>query len=119
VVLVDRLSGEKRPVPAAGLAEHLRDHLQAFQASLLQRAREFMEQHTFEVSTLAELVAHFQERTGFVWAPWCESAECEARVKEETGGVTTRNFDPDEKPSGRCLVCGRPAVRRVAFARSY
>jgi prolyl-tRNA synthetase len=78
-----------------------------------------MEQHTYEVSTLAELVAHFRENNGFVWAPWCESAECEARVKEETGGVTTRNFDPDEKPSGGCLVCGRPAVRRIAFARSY
>ena len=78
-----------------------------------------MEQHTYEVSTLAELVAHFKERTGFVWAPWCGSAECEARVKEETGGVTTRNFDPDEKPSGSCLVCGRPALHRVAFARAY
>jgi prolyl-tRNA synthetase len=78
-----------------------------------------MEQHTHEVSTLAELVAHFKEHNGFVWAPWCESAECEARVKEETGGVTARNFDPDERPSGGCLVCGRPAVRRVAFARAY
>jgi prolyl-tRNA synthetase len=119
VVLVDRLSGEKRPVSVSGLAERLRDELQGFQAGLLRRARDFMEEHTYEVSTLAELVAHFRERTGFVWAPWCGSAECEARVKEETGGVTTRNFDPDEKPSGSCLVCGRPATRRVVFARSY
>jgi prolyl-tRNA synthetase len=119
VVLVDRLSGEKRPTPAGGLAERLRDELRAFQAALLKRARAFMDEHTYEVSTLAELVAHFKDDTGFVWAPWCESPECEARVKEETGGVTTRNFDPDEKPSGSCLVCGRPAVRRVAFARSY
>jgi prolyl-tRNA synthetase len=119
VVLVDRLSGSKRPVPVAGLAQRLSDELRAFQAALLQRAREFMEQHTHEVSTLAELVAHFKEHNGFVWAPWCESAECEARVKEETGGVTARNFDPDERPSGSCLVCGRPAVRRVAFARAY
>jgi prolyl-tRNA synthetase len=119
VVLVDRLSGEKRPIPAAGLTDRLRDELKDFQARLFQRARDFMDEHTSEVSTLAELIAHFKEGTGFVWAPWCESPECEARVKAETGGVTTRNFDPDEKPSGSCLVCGRPAVRRVAFARSY
>ena len=78
-----------------------------------------MEQNTYEVSTLAELVAHFNENNGFVWEPWCDSEESEARVKQETGGVTTRNFDPDEKPYGSCLVCGRPAVRRVTFARSY
>jgi hypothetical protein len=39
-------------------------------------------------------------------------------VKEETG-ATTRNFDPDEKAGGSCVVCGRPAKHRIAFARSY
>jgi hypothetical protein len=33
--------------------------------------------------------------------------------------VTTRNFDPEAEAGGDCLVCGRPAVRRVAFARAY
>jgi prolyl-tRNA synthetase len=119
VVLVDRLGSEKRPVAAAGLAGRLQDELRSFQESLLGRARRFMEEHTTEVSTLAELVEHFREGTGFVWAPWCGGAECEARVKEETGGATTRNYDPDEKPSGRCLVCDRPATRRVVFAKAY
>jgi hypothetical protein len=40
-------------------------------------------------------------------------------VKEETGGVTTRNFPEDEKASGNCLVCGRKAEHRVVFARAY
>jgi prolyl-tRNA synthetase len=119
VTLVDRLTREKRPVPAAGLAERLRDELTRFQRDLYQRALDFREEHTYEVSTLAELVEHFREGTGFVWAPWCESVECEARVKEETGGVTTRIFDPDAGAEGACLVCGQPARRRVAFARAY
>ena len=119
VTLVDRLTREKRPVPAAGLPERLRDELARFQRDLRQRALDFRQEHTYEFSTLAELVEHFREGTGFAWAPWCESAECEARVKEETGGVTTRNFDPDEVARGDCLVCGRPARRRVAFARAY
>jgi prolyl-tRNA synthetase len=106
-------------VPAAGLAERLRDELARFQRDLYQRALDFREEHTYEVSTLAELVEHFREGTGFVWAPWCESAECEARVKEETGGVTTRIVDPDAGAEGTCLVCGRHARRRVAFARAY
>src|SRR5499433_1908421 len=119
VTLVDRLARERRPVPAVGLAERLRDDLNRFQRDLYQRALDFREQNTFEVTTLAELVEHFKERAGFVWAPWCESEDCEARIAEETGGVHTRNFDPDAETEGSCLVCGRPAKRRVAFARAY
>ncbi|HXM58349.1 MAG TPA: proline--tRNA ligase, partial [Candidatus Dormibacteraeota bacterium] len=85
VTMVSRLTREKQPVPAAGVHEAVRDELVRFQRALFQRALEFRESNTFEVRTLAELVAHFRDRAGFVWAPWCESAECEARVKEETG----------------------------------
>jgi prolyl-tRNA synthetase len=117
--MVDRLTREKRPVPSLGIWERLRDELVAFQRALFERALAFREANTFEVATLAELIEHFKERTGFVSAPWCGSAECEARVKEETGGVTTRNFDPNATAEGTCLVCGRPAERRVVFARAY
>jgi len=117
--LADRLTSEKRQVPIAGLAERVREELAGFQKALFERALEFRDQNTFEHSTLEGLVAHFRERGGFVWAPWCGSDECEARVKEETGGVTTRNFDDREPAAGSCLVCGRPAAHRVAFGRAY
>ena len=119
VTLVDRLTREKKPVPVSGIAEHVARELEAFHDALFERALKFRDDNTFELSTLDEMVAHFAEGTGFVWAPWCESRECEARVKDATGGVTIRNFDPDEKASGSCVACGRPAVRRAAFARSY
>jgi prolyl-tRNA synthetase len=106
-------------VPVAGIAERLRTELATFQSRLFERAQEFARQNTFELSTLAEVVAHFQERAGFVWAPWCGDAECEARIKAEAGGVTIRTIDPDEKPSGKCLVCGKPARHRVALAKAY
>jgi prolyl-tRNA synthetase len=59
------------------------------------------------------------EANGFFWAPWCESPDCEARVKEETGGATIRVLDADAEVYGTCLVCGRPATRRALFARAY
>ena len=122
VTIADRLHPDKadrRTMPALALAEQLPHELARFQRELFQRAQEFMAENTFEVSTLAELVEHFKTRTGFVWAPWCGSAECEARVTEETRGVTTRNFDPDAAAEGVCLVDGKPALHRVAFARPY
>jgi prolyl-tRNA synthetase len=119
VELVDRLTRERRSVSASGIAARLVDELDAFQKKLFERAEEFQRASTFELSTLDELVAHFKTRGGFVWAPWCGDAECEARVKAEAGGVTIRTYDADENPSGKCLVCGKPAAHRVAFAKAY
>ena len=119
VTMVDRLSRQKTPVRANGLWERLTAELETFQQSLYRRALQFRDERTYEMTTLDQVVEHFREGTGFVWAPWCERGECETRVKEATGGVTTRNFDPDERVDGECLVCGRPAIRRVLFARAY
>jgi prolyl-tRNA synthetase len=64
-------------------------------------------------------VSHFRERAGFVWVPWSGDAECEDRLKAETGGVTIRTIDSDATPSGKCFVCGKPAQFRVALAKAY
>ena len=119
VELVDRLSRQRRTVPVIGIAGRLKDELAAFQTALFGRAATFLSENTFELSRLDEVVAHFAERSGFVWVPWCGGAECEARVKADAGGVTIRTLDPDEKATGQCLVCGQPALHRVALARSY
>ncbi|MGH7876408.1 MAG: proline--tRNA ligase, partial [Candidatus Dormibacteraceae bacterium] len=50
---------------------------------------------------------------------WCESPECEAQIKSETGGVTIRNFDSSQAAGAACIVCGRPGRFRVVLARSY
>jgi prolyl-tRNA synthetase len=119
VELVDRMSRTRRAVPVAGIGARLEDELKSFQAAMFGRAQDFMRDNTFEMSTLAEVVAHFKAGSGFVWVPWCGDAQCEARLKAEAGGVTIRVLDPDEKASGKCLVCGKAAVHRVALARSY
>jgi prolyl-tRNA synthetase len=118
-VLVDRLSREKRPVEVAGIAQRLGTELENYQRAVWERALRFREQNTFEVATVTEMIAHFRERTGFVYAPWCGRSECEEAVKEQTGGVTTRNFDRSERVTGVCLACDRPALYRIAFARAY
>ncbi|GAC1670776.1 MAG: proline--tRNA ligase [Candidatus Dormibacteraceae bacterium] len=119
VEIVDRLSRQRVSVPISGIAQRLKSELDAFQKKLFDRALAFQRENTFELSTLAEVVAHFKERAGFVWVPWCGDAACEDRLKGEAGGVTIRTLDPDAKPSGKCLVCGKPAEHRVALAKAY
>src|SRR6266851_4209086 len=119
VEMVDRLSREKRSLPAAGLAETLRGELEKFQASLLERAQAFQRANTFELGTLDEVIAHFRDRGGFVWVQWCGDDAEEARVKTDAGGVTIRTIDEDAKPTGKCFVCGKLATLRVALAKAY
>jgi prolyl-tRNA synthetase len=119
VEMVDRLSRQKVSVPVAGIAQRLNDELDEFQKRLFERALAFRDDNTFELSTLDEVVSHFRERGGFAWVPWSGDAECEDRLKAETGGVTIRTIDSDAKPSGTCFVCGKQAQFRVALAKAY
>ena len=119
VEMVDRLSRGRVTVPVDGLARRLGDELAAFQSKLFERALAFQREHTYELRTLDEVIAHFRERAGFVWVEWCGDTEEEARVKGEAGGVTIRTIDSDAKVSGKCFVCGRAAKYRVSLAKAY
>jgi len=119
VEMVDRLTRQKVSVPVSGIGARLRDELDGFQKKLFERAQKFQSDNTFELETLEEVVAHFRERGGFVWARWCGEAADEARIKAEAGGVTIRTVDEAATPSGKCLVCGKQAKFRVSLAKAY
>ena len=104
-------------VEQAGLASTVSRLLVEIQDSLLKRATEFRDANIHDPKDYDELKKVVAD--GWAFSYWCESAECEAKVKEEAK-ATTRNipFDQPEK-AGTCIVCGQPAKRKVYFARSY
>jgi prolyl-tRNA synthetase len=95
------------------------------QKSLLEKARAFREANTHTVSDYTEFQKQLDAKGGFYVAPWCQSKDCEAKVKEETK-ATIRCLPLDAKyelipESGACLACSStqsPRVRAV-WARSY
>ncbi len=99
------------------LAEQARDMLQTIQTSLFDRALAFRQANTHDPKDYADLTDVVQNGWALSW--WCGSAECEARVKEDTK-ATTRCI-PLEQPGGHgpCIVCGKPAEKKVIFARAY
>jgi len=110
---------EKTPIPLAELAARTRALLDDVQAGLLEQAKAFRAEHTSDADSLDEMARLLEERRGFVRARWCGSADCEATVKERTS-ATIRCLplgEPDDP--GACVVCGKPASRRVLFAKSY
>jgi prolyl-tRNA synthetase len=104
-------------VPQAGIAAQVNETLDHIQRSLYERALAFRQEHTYDPKNYDELIQATQNGWAYSW--WCESAECEAKVKEDTK-ATTRCI-PLEQPGGegRCIVCGERANRKVYFARAY
>lgn len=119
VVLVSRITGEKRIVQQANLVQEVEQLLVEIHDEMLVRAKQFIIDNTTEVNTLDEMKQLFEQKRKFVEAGWCGSAACEAQVKEETG-ATSRNipFAPSVQKE-KCLVCEETAQHTVVFARAY
>jgi len=119
VVLVRRDTGQKVSVSFDALAGEVAALLDSIHENLYAKALNFLNSHIFPVESYDE----FKKRvgSGFVQSPWCGSPDCEAKVKEETGGKTS-NMPPEIQSlaSGKkCIYCGKPAKHMVNFARSY
>ncbi len=120
VLLARRDTREKLGVPMEGLAAKVRELLDDIQVSLLAKAMAFREEHTHRADDYETFKTTMEGRPGFVIAPWCGDAECEAQVKTETQ-ATIRNMPLDgTAPAGKgCVRCGKPAVAEAWFAKAY
>lgn len=111
--------------PLPSFVEKVQETLGEIQASLLEQATAFRDEHIVDVTSYDELKDAIEEgRWARGW--WCGSDEDEARVKEETG-ATLRCF-PFEQPAeaevnggggGKCLMTGAAAGEVAIFAKSY
>ena len=120
VVLARRDTREKSFVPMDGLAVAVDEMLTTIQDALLKRAVDFRTDHTSETDSYDEFKQIMDGRPGFVIAPWCGSAKCEADVKAETQ-ATIRNVPFTSAPpaSKRCIKCNGEATVSAWFAKAY
>jgi prolyl-tRNA synthetase len=111
----------KETVPTAGITKTVKRLLDEIQANLLEQATAFRDANLHEASSYDELKEIVKD--GWALIPHCATADCEARIKEETK-ASSRCFplDLNEEwhPKGmKCAVCGKPAQGRAYFARAY
>ncbi|MFM8370262.1 MAG: proline--tRNA ligase, partial [Chloroflexota bacterium] len=104
-------------VSQEGIADTVKNLLTDVQASLLKRATDYRDANIHNVDNYEDLKITVQDAWAFSY--WCESTECEKKVKEDTK-ATTRNI-PFNQPDGegKCVVCGKPSKRKVYFAKAY
>ena len=119
VMVARRDTREKQSLSMDGLPARIRELLDEIQRALLQRALQFREEHTQRVDTYDAFKQIMEGRPGFVIAPWCGSAACEAQIKTDTQ-ATIRNMPiGGSAPAGTCIRCDNPAAAVAWFAKSY
>jgi prolyl-tRNA synthetase len=120
VVLARRDTREKTFAPMEGLGAQVEQLLATIQRALFERAVAFRDDHTSATDSYEEFKQIMDGRPGFVIAPWCGSAQCEAEIKNETQ-ATIRNipFTSTAADGKRCLKCGTAAQTTAWFAKAY
>jgi prolyl-tRNA synthetase len=107
----------------ARIAEILDD----MQKNLFEKALAFQKANTAKIDDRDAFYAYFTPKNaeqpeihgGFAFSHWCESNECESKIKDDLR-VTIRSIPFEAEPEiGFCVYCGKPSSRRVIFAKSY
>ncbi len=118
-VLVTRYNREKSIAPLEGIADTVKEKLQAAHDGMYKKALENRIRRTYDCHTLEEISEALKNGDGFVRAMWCGDEACEDRVKEVTG-VGSRCIPLEqEKLSDRCVCCGKPAKSLVYWGKAY
>ena len=117
--MVRRDNREKAFAPLAQLEQSAASLLDAVHEGLYQRAKKNLEEHTYEAHSLEEARALQQEHGGFIKTMWCESPECEARMKEEAGMTSRCMPFQQEHLDDVCPICGKPAKKMIYWGVAY
>ena len=110
---------EKSNISQDGLVDHILGLLTSIQDSLLEKAKQYREEHTSRVDSYDEFKKVLDEKGGFILAHWDGTPETEEKIKDETK-ATIRCIPLDQvAEEGKCMVTGKPSAGRVVFARAY
>jgi prolyl-tRNA synthetase len=122
-VLVRRDTREKRPFALDTIGASITELLATIQQNLLEAARARREANSVRGNITYDRFREIMDGDGaFVYAGWCGSAECEAKIKEETK-ATIRVLPDEEFQSAEapvyCLRCGEKSVAEALWAKAY
>ena len=119
VTLARRDTGEKVEIDIKELGKKSKATLEEIHESLYKKAFDFLMGSIHEVNDYVEFKITLEEKKGMIHASWCGSAECEAKIKEETGARITNMPFKHCKQHEKCVYCGKKGRHMANFAKSY
>ncbi|EKD63465.1 MAG: hypothetical protein ACD_51C00274G0003 [uncultured bacterium] len=116
-VIARRDTGEKVSYEQSELFTAMPKLLDEIQENLYQQALKFQQDNTRSADNYEDFKKILEEKGGFIISGWCGNEKCESKIKDET--KATIRVISEEKHSGKCLMCGEKADKKVYFAKAY
>ncbi|RLJ07386.1 MAG: proline--tRNA ligase [Candidatus Aenigmatarchaeota archaeon] len=122
LTLCRRDTGSRLCVQEYELLEEIEKLGEELTQNLIKRADEWFSSQVQDAKTLDEV--RKKAGKGFLRVPWCsideKGRECAERLKEQFAlHVRGVRVDKQEKPEGKCIICGKPAGCIVYIGRQY
>ena len=118
VLAVRRDNREKMLLPISDVENSVPAILEQIHNDLYNRALNFRNDNTFQVSDFAEFKSVLETSGGFLKAYFAGGIAEEKKIKEETG-ATVRCFPLEDTSTGKCFFTGKDNAKMAIFARSY
>jgi prolyl-tRNA synthetase len=119
VVMVDRMTREKKATPIADAISSMTEVLANVQKSLHSDALAFREANTHQIESYDSFREGVEAQSGFWVGAWCGSEDCERKVSADTSASIRVLPLEREDPGAACCVCGRPGTEIATWAKAY
>ncbi|MEK7398986.1 MAG: proline--tRNA ligase [Candidatus Poribacteria bacterium] len=119
VVVVRRDTREKTIVKEADLKGVIEKMLDDIQAGIFQKAKDFRDNHTYNVDDFATFESIMEEGRGFIYSNWCGSSDCEKTIQDKTSATIRCIPLEGAEPTGKCVHCDEEGKYKVYFAKAY
>ena len=100
------------------IVSYVKDLMENIQNNLFETAKARRDKMTYEVETVEEMREIIENNPGFIIADWCGDKDCEVSLKE-IGGLKSRCILENEKPTHKCVVCGKESKHKVVWGIQY
>ncbi len=117
ITLVRRDTGKKEIIKEKELAKKISETLEDIQKSLFEKSKKFLDSRIDSAESMRELKSKLSEGK-IVKVYMVDSPDVEDKIKEKTGGATSRMVEVSKK-EGRCIETGEKTNTIAYFAKSY
>ncbi len=118
LVIVRRDTSEKTFAKEENMIPELKKSLENMQKDMYDKAKKHIDNNIYKAENIEEFKKNIDK--GIILTAWCGNAECEEKIKEETGATARLiPFDDRPKTDRTCIFCRKPAKHTVYFARAY
>ena len=118
-IIVRRDTGEKIESDISEISKNVEKTLDMIQKNMYDMCLERMKQKTSIAYNMEEFKTNLQNNQGLIKTMWCESAECEEKIHDETGAKSRCMPFEQENLGNKCVYCGKEAHKMVIWARQY